>query len=265
MKLLNRIISGHFKVFGVIHVFTHVMISKRYFSVLILINSLTHFLVVMDDVLKIPVDDNKHVNAVIRFPKDTSTWTNFGVIITHGAGGDMNSKALMNFVNTLTAAGFITIRFTCKPPNFTYRVKCYTAVFEHCKENISVQGFVLAGRSMGARVAAQVASNKTGDSCIYGVACISYPLHAAGKLNELRTSHLLGLTRPVFIMNGTKDEMCQKELMDDVLSSMACTVTMHWVANENHSLSFGKNEEMKTNMCKLLIRWCQSVFSLELS
>merc|ERR1711982_194688 len=102
----------------------------------------------------------------------------------------MNSVQLMNFVESLHSHGFVTVRFTCKPPNFAYRVRCYKAVLEYCKSNLQVVGYVLAGRSMGARVAAQVASDNKRDTSIYGVACVSYPLHQSGRTAELRKSHL---------------------------------------------------------------------------
>lgn len=220
----------------------------------------------MEDVIQLPMDNGKVVHTVIRTPVKTTTWTNYAIIITHGAGGDMNSTQLMNFVESLHTYGFVTVRFTCKPPNFAYRVRCYKAVLEYCKTNLQVVGYVLSGRSMGARVAAQVASDNRTDTSIYGIACVSYPLHQPDRTTELRRSHLATLTRPLFLVSGTEDAMCRKDLMEGFLSLMKCSVTMHWVEGEKHALkTFEKDPEMKDDICGSLVRWCQAVFSLEKS
>ena len=64
----------------------------------------------MEEVLKIPVEGDQYINAVIRTPDKRTTWTNYGVIITHGAGGDMNSKQIIALVNQLHSAGISGFR-----------------------------------------------------------------------------------------------------------------------------------------------------------
>ena len=65
---------------------------------------------------------------MIIYPDEKTTWSKFGIILTHGAGGDMNNKQLVSMTTALTEYGFIVLRFTCKPPNFQYRLKAYKAV-----------------------------------------------------------------------------------------------------------------------------------------
>jgi hypothetical protein len=76
--------------------------------------------------VKIPFGD-KELSAVISLPKRTS-WQGCGVILTHGAGGDMFHEHLEVLARHLCNAGILCLRFTMKTPNFKYRVKCFTTV-----------------------------------------------------------------------------------------------------------------------------------------
>lgn len=79
------------------------------------------------DRVKVPFG-TKCLDAVLCFPvsvKDVQT----AVILTHGAGGDMNFIHLVSPSHALASGGFICLRFTCKGLNFGYRVKAYHAVW----------------------------------------------------------------------------------------------------------------------------------------
>ena len=68
---------------------------------------------------------------------------------------------------------------------------------------------------MGARVAAEVASNSSlTTNFVYGVACLSYPLHPPRKTSELRVSPLLHLGVSVLFISGKKDPSRIKVLQD---------------------------------------------------
>lgn len=119
---------------------------------------------------------------------------------------------------------------------------------------------------MGARVAAEVASNSSlTANFVYGVACLSYPLHPQRKTSELRVSPLLHLGVPVLFISGRKDPFCRTDLMEMTLNRMANDWTMHWVEGADHELKIqGKvNSEVVSNMCEWFVQWCQSVFMAE--
>ena len=122
---------------------------------------------------------------------------------------------------------------------------------------------------MGARVAAEVASNSSlTTDFVYGVACLSYPLHPPRKTSELRVSPLLHLGVPVLFISGRKDPFCRADLMENAtLNRMANDWTMHWVDGADHELKVnGKvNNEIISNMCEWFVQWCQSVFMAERS
>ena len=77
----------------------------------------------------------KKIQAVLTSPSPASASPssadnatekiNAMVILTHGAGGDMNSEQLCFISKRLVDAGLKVLRFTCKPPNFGYRLSLF--------------------------------------------------------------------------------------------------------------------------------------------
>ena len=120
---------------------------------------------------------------------------------------------------------------------------------------------------MGARVAAEVASHSSlTKDFVYGLVCLSYPLHPPQRPTELRMSSLLHLGIPVLFISGTKDNLCRKDLMEAVLSKMGADTTVHWVPGADHELKIHSKQESSTvltSMCDRVVHWCQSVFMAE--
>lgn len=216
--------------------------------------------------VKIPVEDHQ-LDGVFNFPFDSS-WNGCAVVLTHGAGRDMNYLHLERLAAHLAKTGILCLRFTCRTRNFQYRTKCFSAVVEFLKklEEYPVRMCIIAGRSMGARVAAEVASNTSlTANFVYGVACLCYPLHPPRKTSELRVSSLLHLGVPVLFISGRKDPFCRTDLMETTLERMSNDWKMHWVEGADHELKIHNkvNNDVISNMCEWFVQWCQSVFMAE--
>lgn len=74
--------------------------------------------------MKIPFG-NKYLDAIFSVPEKKPT---YGVILTHGAGGDMNFPPLVSLAAYLASHGVLCLRFTCKGLNVAYRTKAFKAV-----------------------------------------------------------------------------------------------------------------------------------------
>lgn len=70
----------------------------------------------------------KSLDAALSFPASVKG-VHTAVVLTHGAGGDMNFKHLVSLAHALASGGFLCLRFTCKGLNLGYRVKAYRAVW----------------------------------------------------------------------------------------------------------------------------------------
>ena len=126
--------------------------------------------------------------------------------------------------------------------------------------------FCFPGRSMGARVAAEVATNSSlTTDFVYGLVCLSYPLHPPRRPTELRLSSLLHLGIPALFISGTKDNLCRQDLMETVLNKMGSDWTMHWLQGADHELKIHRKHESEaiSLMCDWVVQWCQSVFMAE--
>ncbi|XP_051488089.1 testis-expressed protein 30 [Apus apus] len=188
--------------------------------------------------VKIPFG-NKYLDAIFSVPEKKST---YGVILTHGAGGDTNFPHLVSLAAYLASHGLLCLRFTCKGLNIAYRTKAFKTVVEYLKlsDEYKLLGVFLAGRSMGSRAAASVIrqlSQEDDDDFIQGLVCLSYPLHRPKFQSKLRDEDLLSIRCPVLFVSGSADEMCEKQLLEDVASKMKAPKKIHWVDKANHGMA----------------------------
>jgi len=156
-------------------------------------------------------------------------------VCAHGAGGHKDDAAMLRLARALEPAGFEVVRF-----NFPYREKGSKRIdpmpvlkdaFRNQIENIKGK-LILGGRSMGGRVASMLAAE--GLECD-GLLLAAYPLHPAGAPEKLRDAHLAAIRCPVLCLNGTRDALCRRDLMEAVLKKVTTRWDMRWLEGADHS------------------------------
>jgi predicted alpha/beta-hydrolase family hydrolase len=192
-------------------------------------------------------------------------------VCAHGAGGHMRDRSMESVARVLRERGFGIVRF-----NFVYREhgsrrpdpmpllkRCMTAVIEHVRNELKPRTLIIGGRSMGGRVASMLAAE--GLPCD-GLLLLAYPLHPTGKPEKLRDAHLTSRESkvahglPVLCINGTRDALCTRELMERVLASLDTNWTMHWLDGADHSFhvlkSSGRTDaDVMTEVAETSARW----------
>ncbi len=161
-------------------------------------------------------------------------------VFAHGAGGHMADRGMLAVSERLRGLGLHVVRF-----NFPYREKrsshpdtmprlkeCIAAVASHARREVGPQTLLLGGRSMGGRAASMLAAD--GFSCD-GLLLLAYPLHPAGRPEELRDAHLAQIKVPVLCLNGTRDALCRRDLMEPVVGRLTDRWTMRWLEGADHS------------------------------
>jgi predicted alpha/beta-hydrolase family hydrolase len=161
-------------------------------------------------------------------------------VCAHGAGGYMADRGMLAVTDHLRRRGFHVVRF-----NFLYREKkssrpdpmprlmeTVAAVAEHARQHLEPKALILGGRSMGGRAASMLAAD--GFPCD-GLLLLAYPLHPAGQPDKLRDEHLAKIKVPVLCLNGTRDPLCDRDLMDKVVARLTDRWTMHWLEGADHS------------------------------
>lgn len=99
---------------------------------------------------------------------------------------------------------------------------------------------LLGGRSMGGRAASMLAAE--GFTCA-GLLLFAYPLHPAGQQDKLRTAHLPDIRVPVLCFNGTRDDLCDRALMEKTVGGLKGW-TQHWLQGARHSFGAEAMDEV---------------------
>ena len=83
---------------------------------------------------------------------------------------------------------------------------CYRAVIDAVREHVDSarRALFIGGKSMGGRIATQVAAADAGLP-MAGLVLLGYPLHPPGRPDRLRDAHLPGVARPMLFVQGTRD------------------------------------------------------------
>ena len=89
---------------------------------------------------------------------------------------------------------------------------------------------------------------------------LAYPLHPAGRPDQLRDAHLPSIRVPVLCINGTRDALCTPELMNQAVSRVTAPWEMHWIDGADHSFhvlkSSGRNDaQVMTDIGDVAERW----------
>jgi predicted alpha/beta-hydrolase family hydrolase len=181
-------------------------------------------------------------DAVTAVYEDPTTPANRRIVYVcaHGAGGNMMDRGMLASANALRNAGIGVLRF-----NFPYKEKksgrpdpmpklkdTVSAVVDRAREELSPDILIMGGRSMGGRAASMLAADGFEAD---GLFLLAYPLHPAGKPEQLRDAHLAAIRMPVLCVNGTRDALCTRSIMDEVLTRAGANWTMHWEDGADHS------------------------------
>jgi uncharacterized protein len=166
-------------------------------------------------------------------------------VCAHGAGGHKDDRGMTRAAQALEAAGFSVVRF-----NFPYRERgsgrpdpmpvLKTSIADavaRARKELAPRRLVIGGRSMGGRAASMLAAD--GFECD-GLLLLAYPLHPAGQPEKLRDAHLSRIDIPVLCLNGTRDALCDRNLMEPIVSGLN-RWQMHWLEGADHSFHMLKS------------------------
>lgn len=164
-----------------------------------------------------------------------------GVLLAHGAGTDQNHPNMAALRTGLAGAGHTVMSFNypytergAKSPDRTEKlVACHSAAADALRTK--VDSLFLAGRSMGGRMGTYLAAE--GYQCD-GLVLYSYPLHPAGKPENLRVAHFPDVIQPMIFFQGTKDPLSRMELFDRHIRPLP-NVRIEILEGANHGFKGG--------------------------
>jgi predicted alpha/beta-hydrolase family hydrolase len=197
----------------------------------------------------IEIKGKGNVSAVLSGPDQLSESNKTGVIIAHGASNDMNNSLIVAVADGLAATGYTTLRF-----NFPYKekgkkspdvestlIRTWQDAVNHLlnNERFPVDRVVAAGKSMGGRIVSQMVA--ADQMAVEALIFLGYPLHAPGRTDKLRDSHLYEIKKPMLFFAGTRDPLCNMEKLRKVLHRLPGQYDLEIVEGGDHSFKEPKS------------------------
>jgi predicted alpha/beta-hydrolase family hydrolase len=197
------------------------------------------------------------------------------LILGHGAGAGQQSPWMVTFAHTLSARGLDLITF-----NFLYTEQrrrlpdrkpllesCYRAVIQAARQEVESarRCLVIGGKSMGGRIATQVAAADP-ELAINGLVLLGYPLHPPGRPAERRDAHLPAVGRPMLFAQGSRDAFGTPGELAPVLAPLTPPATLHVVEGGDHSFKIGskdpaRQEAVYEDVRHTIIEWSRQLVS----
>ena len=189
-------------------------------------------------------------------------------VCAHGAGGNKMDRGMLATANALRSAGVGVLRYNFpyserrsgRPDPMPKLKQTVAAVVEHARRELTPDILIMGGRSMGGRAASMLAADGFATD---GLLLLAYPLHPAGKPEQLRDAHLPAITIPTLCINGTRDTLCTRSIMEDVLGRLGPNFTMLWEEGADHSFhvlkSSGRTDgEVMASIARAVKTWSDS-------
>jgi uncharacterized protein len=169
------------------------------------------------------------------------------LLLTHGAGSNRNAPLLVALANTLSENGVEVIRYDLPfrqdrphgPPRPGDAARDREGLREQIlkiREKKPVQAWI-GGQSYGGRQASMLVAEHPG--LVDRMLLLSYPLHAPGKPEQLRTAHFPKLKTPVLFVHGSRDPFGSLEELKNAMALIPAPVNLLAVEGAGHDL--GRN------------------------
>ncbi|BFM48295.1 alpha/beta family hydrolase [Marinomonas sp. THO17] len=188
------------------------------------------------------------------------------LVLTHGAGAGHQSDFLTQLrmeLNAHQTCSVEPITFDYMkiqesngkkrpPPRFPTLV---TELEAHIK---NTSDCVLAGKSMGSRVATQLTELPN----IKGVVCYGFPFYPQGKPEKNRLSFLENLAKPCLIIQGTRDGLGNFDWVNQ--QTLNSKIQMHWIEGADHDFKLLKKyqrsqQDVIAELAKVTLAWLKQI------
>ena len=132
------------------------------------------------------------------------------LVLAHGAGAGQTHRFLVGLAGALATRGIDVVTFDFlyvaagrRAPDRNDKLEaCWQAALALARAEWSGRRPFVGGKSMGGRIASQLAAAGTDAA---GLLLLGYPLHPPKQPEKLRTAHLSRLTLPTLVLQGRRD------------------------------------------------------------
>jgi hypothetical protein len=155
---------------------------------------------------------------------------------------------MVAFANALAERGIDVVTFNFLYSEHRRRIpdpngrleSCWRAVIEAARGRItSGDKLAIGGKSMGGRIASQVAADGAAD--LAGLVFLGYPLHPPGRPDRLRSAHLQDVQAPMLFVQGSRDAFGTPAELQPIISRLEPLVDLFVVEGGDHSFKVPKS------------------------
>lgn len=167
------------------------------------------------------------------------------VIFAHGAGAGSRHPWMVHFAKGLAARGFDVRTFDFPYMKRGKRLPDRAPVLEAffadlVKKEKTDLPIVLAGKSMGGRIASQIVAKEMVPRA-RALVFFGYPLHPPDQPEKRRDAHLPSVVIPMLFVQGSRDEFGDEREIVPLAESLHAD--LHLVEGGDHSLGVRKNDQ----------------------
>jgi hypothetical protein len=173
------------------------------------------------------------------------------LVLAHGAGAPQTHPFMIDAGGSLAERGLAVLTFNFPYMDARRRVPDRTAVLErtwldvlaHVAQRSDLpRPCVIGGKSMGGRMASQVATDThrdAGDLAVVpeGLVFLGYPLHPPNRPDQRRDAHLGHVICPALFVQGTRDVFGTPIELEPVLAMLGERATLHAIEQGDHSFA----------------------------
>ncbi len=225
----------------------------------------------MAEALRVAIAPGEAVTARL-YPAAAERRAGVALILGHGAGAGQSSGFMVRCAGDLAARGIDAVTFNFlymergrRLPDANDRLEaCYRAVIAAMRDHpmLGRLRLVIGGKSMGGRIASQVAAGGVGD--LAGLVFLGYPLHPPGKPERLRAKHLPRIAAPMLFVQGERDTFGTPDELRPVIAALAPPAELYVAAGGDHSFKVRKGEgrlqeEVESAVQERVERWLRQL------
>jgi hypothetical protein len=168
-------------------------------------------------------------------------------VLAHGAGAGMRHPFLEGIAEALAAHDVATFRYQFpymeakrrSPDRPDVAQATVRAAVEAAREAAPDLPLIAGGKSFGGRMTSQAAAAAS-LSGVRGIAFLGFPLHPPKRPGTARSEHLDRVSVPMLFLQGSRDDLADRTLMQEVTQRLGSRATLHVVEGADHSFKLPK-------------------------
>jgi predicted alpha/beta-hydrolase family hydrolase len=152
---------------------------------------------------------------------------------------------MVDFARALSAQGIDVVTFDflyiARRRRLPDRGPALEACWRAVLEQVGGPAPFIGGKSMGGRIATQVAAADPGRA-IAGLVLLGYPLHPPGRPEQRRDAHLPAVGRPMLFVQGSRDAFGTPAELAPILDPLSPAATLHVIEGGDHSYKLSRRD-----------------------